>query len=77
MPRGNGTGPMGMGAMTGRGLGPCGGGAGYGRGFYRTGMMMNNVANDKAYYQSREQLLENELKAVKKQLEQYQNKYIE
>ncbi len=32
MPRFDGTGPMGQGAMTGRGLGPCGGGMGYGRG---------------------------------------------
>lgn len=34
MPRMDGTGPMGMGPMTGRGLGPCGAGMrrGYGRG---------------------------------------------
>jgi len=43
MPRMNGTGPVGMGPMTGRGLGPCG--AGYGRGYGRGrgmgyGMMM-------------------------------------
>ena len=37
MPNMNGTGPQGMGAMTGRGLGPCGGGMrrGFGRGFGR------------------------------------------
>ena len=37
MPNMNGTGPQGMGAMTGRGLGPCGGGMrrGCGRGFGR------------------------------------------
>ena len=32
MPRLNGTGPQGIGPMSGRGLGPCGGGRGYGRG---------------------------------------------
>lgn len=32
MPGQNGTGPMGMGPMTGRGMGPCGGGFAYGRG---------------------------------------------
>ena len=42
MPRFDGTGPMGMGSMTGRGLGPCGygfqgGGRGRGMGY---GMMM-------------------------------------
>lgn len=31
MPRQNGTGPMGIGPMTGRGMGPCGGGMAYGR----------------------------------------------
>ena len=37
MPNMNGTGPQGMGAMTGRGMGPCGGGMrrGCGRGFGR------------------------------------------
>jgi len=38
MPNMNGTGPQGMGAMTGRGLGPCGAGMrrGLGRGFGRS-----------------------------------------
>ena len=39
MPQKNGTGPLGMGPVSGRGLGPCGGGAigslGQGRGFGR------------------------------------------
>jgi len=37
MPGQDGTGPQGLGTMTGRGLGPCGGGMrrGYGRGFGR------------------------------------------
>ena len=35
MPRGNQTGPMGMGPMTGRGMGFCGGGLGKGRGYGR------------------------------------------
>ncbi len=39
MPRFDGTGPMGIGPMTGRGLGPCGGFRGRGRGF-GYGMMM-------------------------------------
>jgi len=33
MPRGDKTGPMGMGPMTGRGFGPCGLGLGWRRGF--------------------------------------------
>lgn len=33
MPRGDGTGPLGRGAMTGRGLGPCAGAPGAGAGF--------------------------------------------
>lgn len=35
MPGGDGTGPNGLGPMTGRGLGPCGRRSGYGRGFGR------------------------------------------
>ena len=37
MPRQDGTGPLGQGAITGRGLGPCGGGMrrGFGRGLGR------------------------------------------
>ena len=35
MPRMDGTGPMGMGPLTGRGLGSCGYGRGYGRGYRR------------------------------------------
>ncbi len=35
MPLRNGTGPNGMGPMTGRGMGPCGRGYGRGRGFGR------------------------------------------
>ena len=35
MPAFDGTGPGGMGPMTGRGMGPCGGGYGYGRGLGR------------------------------------------
>ena len=46
MPRQNGTGPLGHGAMTGRGMGPCGGGMrrgfcrGFGRGSGRFGYRM-------------------------------------
>ena len=35
MPKFDGTGPQGQGAMTGRGMGPCGQGMAYGRGFGR------------------------------------------
>jgi len=38
MPVFDGTGPGGIGPMTGRGMGPCGGGYGYGRGGYGRGM---------------------------------------
>jgi len=41
MPRFDGSGPAGMGPMTGRGLGPCAGGRGWGRGRgFGYGMMM-------------------------------------
>ena len=40
MPRQDGTGPLGQGAITGRGLGPCGGGMrrGFGQGFRGVGL---------------------------------------
>lgn len=37
MPNKDGTGPQGMGPMTGRGFGPCAGGMGFRRGFRRAG----------------------------------------
>lgn len=67
MPRFDGTGPMGMGPMTGRGMGPCAGyrcpGCGYGIGYGRG-----------RYVSAKNELsaLENEEKAIKGDLEEVQ-----
>ena len=83
MPRLNGTGPQGQGAMTGRGLGPCGSGMSSGRGFcrgrgmgigrgfgYRQPTKSEETADTKAYVQD----LEAELKDVKDYLKDLQTK---
>lgn len=81
MPRQNGTGPTGMGPMTGRGMGPCGGGMTYGRrgggrgfgwrrfwGFYPA---PNITKKEESEILSEEvQILEEELKAVKARLDE-------
>jgi hypothetical protein len=72
MPRINGTGPMGMGPMTGRGFGPCGekfGPLGWGRGmgrimcgwFYRKYQGMNK--------EDRKELLKKEVADLKEELD--------
>lgn len=86
MPRGNQTGPMGMGPMTGRGMGPCGGGMAYwrragggGRGFgwrrfwgYYPAPSVDKKEEVEILYEEAE-VLEEELKAVKARLEEIKN----
>ena len=67
MPNKDGTGPQGMGAMTGRGLGPCGNGMrrryckGFGRGFgFRTGYAPVILTKEEE-----KKILEAELKEIK------------
>ena len=87
MPRLNGTGPAGMGPMTGRGLGPCGGGygRGYGRGYgmgYGRGYGLSwnpgsyrqpTVAEEKTIVQDDIAALKEELKAAEERLSQLEN----
>lgn len=78
MPRGDGTGPMGNGAMTGRGLGGCftgrkeyrGFGFGLGRGYtrgFRTGLDV--VETDKELLKNQKEILKERLDTIDKQLE--------
>ena len=71
MPGNNGTGPMGMGPMTGRGLGPCGNGTrrgGGGRGFFGRGFRRFWTKTDeKAALEEEEKMLAEELAQVKKE----------
>jgi len=80
MPRGDRTGPMGYGPLTGRGLGPCGGGLrqgfgrGFGRGFGFRALQREQVALTK---DEQKKILEENLKdieaekeAIKKRLEE-------
>jgi len=67
MPRFDRTGPLGQGSGTGRGLGPCGKGRGFGLG--RSASSKDALASLKA----REQALEEELDAVRKQKESLEN----
>ena len=84
MPRGNGTGPMGAGSMTGRGLGPCAdanavnydGGFGQGmglgrrRGFGRGfGLNQNSSKTQKEVLQEQKDILKSRLDVIDKQLE--------
>jgi hypothetical protein len=82
MPRYNGTGPMGQGALSGRGMGPCaqrnqgydargyggrGMGCGNGRGFGR-GLGFAPVVSEREMLEENMRYLEEELKAVKEAL---------
>lgn len=81
MPRMDGTGPMGMGPMTGRGLGPCGSGRGFrgrGRGM-GYGMMMGvcpwygpmakpTAQEEKDILKDQVEILQENLEAAKKRL---------
>lgn len=76
MPRLDGTGPRGMGPMTGRGLGPCGYGYGRGRGMgyglpwsYR----QPTVTEEKTIVQDDIAALKEELKAAEERLSQLEN----
>lgn len=82
MPRRDGTGPMGLGSMTGRGLGSCTGAnglgsglglsgrRGFGRGFGR-GVAVNQSSSktQEALLQEQRDLLKSQLSAIDKQLE--------
>ena len=85
MPRQNGTGPMGMGPLTGRGMGPCGGGVAYGRrgggrglgwrrfwGYYPAPSV--DKKEETKILSEEANVLEEELKAVKARLEEIKNK---
>lgn len=76
MPRGDGTGPMGMGPMTGRGAGTCAGyGCGYGRGFRRMFYAggRNTDADERELLKSQASLLENRLHDIKKRLASFED----
>lgn len=72
MPGRNGTGPLGMGPLTGRGLGPCGRGyfsyrrprLGYGRGYYSV-----NENTDRSFLEDEKAMLEARLKEINETLE--------
>ncbi|MDP2709405.1 MAG: DUF5320 domain-containing protein [bacterium] len=66
MPRLNGTGPMGLGALTGRGLGPCGGGIGRGWGGFGFRRFIS-PKNELAALEEEEKLFEQELAAIKEE----------
>lgn len=69
MPIRDGTGPMGLGPLTGRGFGPCGRGLGWGRGFGRFfgwNAPMTRVDQKQALADYRK-ALEEELEEVKKE----------
>ena len=82
MPRRDGTGPMGQGAMTGRGLGNCNDGEimnsdfGMGRRFNRAkgmgigfGFGNRNAGMDREYLTEQKSMLQKTLDAIEKQLE--------
>lgn len=75
MPRFDGTGPAGMGPMTGRGLGPCGYGRGCGRGYGRgLGYYRQPTATEeKQMIQDDVAALREELKAAEERLSQLEN----
>ena len=72
MPRQDGTGPLGQGAITGRGLGPCGGGMrrGFGRGFCRGLEFRRPVTLTK---DEEKKILEQELKDIESEKKEIEN----
>ena len=84
MPRFNGTGPAGMGPMTGRGLGPCGGGmrrgAGRGRGM-GYGMMMGACPwygpMAKPTVQEEKEILKDQIEILKENLQAAEKRFTE
>lgn len=69
MPRYDGTGPMGMGAMTGRSMGPCGGGMGWGRSCGRAmgWRRFYSPKNELSALEQEEKMLETELEAIREE----------
>lgn len=63
MPGFDGTGPRGMGPMTGRGMGPCGGGYGYGRGVRYGASYPSRITK-----KEEREILENELDAIQEEM---------
>jgi hypothetical protein len=86
MPRGDGTGPLGIGPMTGKGLGNCvtSNYNGIGRGFRRMNYWVGTPGCFRDYYFSRvgeeealkyqEELLQNELLGIRQRLEEIKEK---
>jgi hypothetical protein len=90
MPAFDRTGPSGQGPLTGRGLGPCGTGRAYGRGYGRAWSRprfgffwgrrsggipyQENTQTEKDILKEDAKALEDELKTIKKRLEEIENK---
>ena len=68
MPGFDGTGPRGMGPMTGRGLGPCGCGRGFRRGFGRGFWAEPTKEQEIADLKAEKGIIEQELESIKKRL---------
>lgn len=85
MPRRNGTGPLGMGPMTGRGFGLCSAGnfayksrlgcrMGYGRGFgRRLGYYLADQRNERDFLEDEKAILEERIKNIDEILNSSQN----
>ena len=73
MPRFDGTGPRGLGPMTGRGLGPCGlglgRGGGYGRGFWCGCPMCGYYPGKKLTQDEEKDLLKEEMEELNREKE--------
>ena len=85
MPRRNGTGPLGMGPMTGRGFGLCSTGnfayksrlgcrMGYGRGFGRFRYYPVNQRDERAFLEDEKTILEERIKYIDEVLNSSQDK---
>jgi len=74
MPRGDGTGPLGYGPLTGRGLGPCGRGLTFRRGFRRYYSIVQPITltkeEEKKILEEEKKELELELKAIQEKLKE-------
>ena len=75
MPRGDRTGPMGQGPMTGRGLGPCAQGVGFRRGFGRGfGLRFQQVQPVQYSEADEKKILEEELKEIESEQKEIQKR---
>lgn len=70
MPFYDGTGPRGMGPMTGRGLGPCGRGLGLRRGYGRRYAYSPSKTSERELLKEDKELLEKELEEINKRLKE-------